>query len=105
MIGCFLIDSQALNDWTILSPIIACFTWHFLIPMHLGSGLGLALVFGVGLGLVLGLGLGLGLGLALGLGLGLVLHDFSTIKSSVIRFVPDLYRSGYFTDFSRFIGR
>lgn len=80
MIGCFLIDSQALNDWMILSLIIACFTWHFLIPMHLGSGLGL------GLGLVLGLALGLGLGL------GLVLHDFSTIKSSVIRFVPDLYQ-------------
>ena len=105
MIGCFLIDSQALNDWMILSPIIACFTWHFLIPMHLGSGLGLGLVLGLGLGLALGLALGLGLGL----GLGLVLHDFSTIKSSVIRFVPDLYQICTDLDISQifpnFLGR
>ena len=90
MIGCFLIDSQALNDWMILSQIIAFFTWHFLIPMLLGSGLGLALGFGVGL--VLGLGLGLVLWLGFDL-FGVILPDFSTKQSSYNRSVPDLYQS------------
>ena len=86
MIGFFLINSQALNDWMILSQIIAFSTWHFLIPMLLGSGLGLALGFGVGL--VLGLALGLGLDL-----FGVILPDFSTKQSSYNRSVPDLYQS------------
>ena len=94
MIGYFLINSQALNDWMILSQIITFSTWHFLIPMLLGSGLGLALGFGVGL--VLGLALGLGLGLVLWLGFdlfGVILPDFSTKQSSYNRSVPDLYQS------------
>ena len=82
MIGYFLINSQALNDWMILSQIIAFSTWHFLIPMLLGSGLGLALGFGVGLVLWLGFDL-----------FGVILPDFSTKQSSYNRSVPDLYQS------------
>ena len=57
MIGCCSMNYQVLNDWMILSPIIACFTWHFLIPMHLGSGLGLGLGLGQGQGQYQGQGL------------------------------------------------